>query len=295
MAHPLPRRRTPIESRDPRSDRPPRFLPALPDDTSQKRRRASQSSSSSTSSEPHHDDDNDSLGMLQVNDSQSSLSPSVSDSDTLQYTRSQQSFTCHFPQAPIQRIPPEVHLCILAKLTSTHDLYSCIQVSKLWARNAVALLWQRPNLNRPRNIDTVIKACQDPNKLFQYPELIRRVNLSTQGAAVGDDVPMALSQCERIERLTLTGCRSLSDNGLIPLLQGNKNLIALDVTLVDRLTDKTLLLVAENSRRLQGLSVAGCHDLTDASISALAKNCRLLKRVCVLCAIDTQAMLTLSS
>ncbi|EME48904.1 hypothetical protein DOTSEDRAFT_142386 [Dothistroma septosporum NZE10] len=238
---------------------------------------ASSSSSSSTSPERGIDDDNDSF-MLQVNDSQSSLgaelSPELSQTEAM---RREYEERCRI--SPVHRLPAELLISIFSRLTSPRDLQMCMLVSKEWARNSVGLLWHRPQMSKWDCIQSVVRSIRKSNKFFAYQELVKRLNMSTLATNVSDGTLEGMRDCKRIERLTLTNCCKLTDGSLQPLVNGNRSLLALDVTGLDQLTDRTMITVADNCLRLQGLNVTGCKKLTDASIVAVARNCRHLKRL----------------
>jgi len=241
-------------------------------------RRNSQSSSSSTSPERGVDDDNDSF-MLQANDSQSSLALSLSETGMVSEHLDQDAYERRCRNAPVYRLPAELLISIFSRLSSTRDLQSCLLVSKDWARNSVGLLWHRPSMNSWPNIHKVVRSVRKANKIFAYQDLVKRLNLSSLSSQVSDGTIGGMAPCKRIERLTLTACTKLTDASLTPLIDGNRSLVALDVTGIEGFTDKTLTVVAENCLRLQGLNVTGCRKLTDASLIPLAQNCRHLKRV----------------
>lgn len=90
---------------------------------------------------------------------------------------------------------------------------------------------------------------------------------------------MPLSVCKRVERLTLTHCTKLTDTGVMALVEGNRNILALDFAGLDSITDHTLLAVADNCPRLQGLNITACRQVTDKSLCAISENCKALKRV----------------
>lgn len=126
------------------------------------------------------DDDNDSL-MFQTNDSQSSLAPSISpDSDEDALRRAIEE-RCRV--SPISRLPAEVMIAIFAKLSSPVDLKHCMLVSREWARNSVGLLWHRPQTGKWASLKIVINIVRKVDSFFDYPSLIKRLNLS---ALVGD-------------------------------------------------------------------------------------------------------------
>lgn len=237
----------------------------------------SNSSSSSTSPERGVDDDYDSF-MLQSNESQSSLGMDISPDTSLDDSaRREYEERCRV--SPVQRLPAELLISIFSRLTNSRDLQSCMLVSKDWARNSVGLLWHRPAMNRWDSIHSVVMSIRKANKFFAYQDLVKRLNMSTLATQVSDGTLAGMTECKRIERLTLTNCSKLTDLSLQPLIDHNRALLALDVTSLDQLTDITMLTVADNCLRLQGLNVTGCKKLTDTSIAAIAKNCRHLKRL----------------
>ncbi|KAL5001505.1 hypothetical protein BDV10DRAFT_192121 [Aspergillus recurvatus] len=202
-------------------------------------------SSSSTSPERAADDDTD-FFTFQANDSQSSIgagnprdSHIQSDPETV--------------LPPIAYLPPEILISIFSKLGSPRDLLSCLL--------------------------KITAAVGEEDSFFLYSSLIKRLNLSALTEDVSDGTVVPFSQCNRIERLTLTNCRKLTDIGVSDLVVGSRHLQALDVSELRSLTDHTLFKVAENCNRLQGLNITGCAKVTDDSLIAISQNCRLLKRL----------------
>ncbi|PBP19288.1 F-box domain-containing protein [Diplocarpon rosae] len=142
------------------------------------------------------------------------------------------------------RLPAEVLIGIFSKLSSPQDLLSCLLVSKKWAKNSVDLLWHRPSS----------QSCSDGSVL-------------------------ALQQCNRIERLTLTGCKGLTDSGISGLLKDSKNLLALDISGVYQVTETSIYALAAHCHKLQGLNITGCTKISNQSMIAVAEACNYLKRL----------------
>ncbi|KAI9702211.1 MAG: SCF ubiquitin ligase complex subunit [Bogoriella megaspora] len=233
-------------------------------------------SSTSTSPERGPDDDNDSF-MLHPNDSQSSLGGSISRDISPDSVR-ELGERCR--RSPICRLPPELLIAIFTRLSANPaDLKSCLLVSKDWARNAVGLLWLRPQTDNWQSLHTVARSVRAVGGYFDYKDLIKRLNLSQLGTQASDGSLLPLSGCKRIERLTLTNCSKITDTSLAPLLDGNRNLLALDITGLDSITDRSMIKVAQYCHRLQGLNVSNCRKITDESLEAVAKNCRHVKRL----------------
>ncbi|KAF3491592.1 SCF E3 ubiquitin ligase complex F-box protein grrA [Arthroderma uncinatum] len=214
-------------------------------------------SSSSTSPERAIDEDND-FFMLEANDSQSSIG--VGNFRDLR-VNSRHERDRDTPLPPIYKLPPEILIAIFSRLSSPVDMLNCMKVSSNWAVNCVA------------------HSISDEDSYFPYYDLVKRLNLTTLKSKVNDGTVFSFVKCKRIERLTLTGCVNLTDKGISDLVEGNRQLQALDVSDLDALTDHSLNLVAGNCSRLQGLNITGCVNITDDSLVTLAQSCRQLKRL----------------
>jgi len=223
--------------------------------------------------------------MLQANDSVSSLAPSELDEELSDSLAQEIEERCRV--SPISRLPAELMIAIFSKLSSPKDLKECMLVSKEWARNSVGLLWHRPQTNNWGSLHIVVQSIRTVDSFFDYSNLVKRLNLSTLGNAVSDGTLLPFENCKRIERLTLTNCTKLTDLSIARLLNGNRSLLALDVTGLDCITDATMMEVADNCLRLQGLNVTNCRRISDESMEQVAKNCRHVKRVSSIRLIDS--------
>lgn len=238
-------------------------------------RRQSIASDSSDSTTPGGEfyDDGDSI-MYHPNDSQSSLGVSLEEME-LDST----DFEERCRVSPISRLPPEILIAVFSKMSSTADLRSCMLVSKVWARNSVDLLWHRPATHSWRNLHNIIHSVRNKNGYFVYHDLIKRLNLAQLTEQISDGTLQPLSDCKHIERLTLTGCSRLTDLSVAKLIEGNRNLLAVDVSGLNAITDRTLVAIANSCFRLQGLNITKCTKITDDSLVEIARNCRRMKRV----------------
>ncbi|CAG8486725.1 11771_t:CDS:2 [Dentiscutata erythropus] len=176
-------------------------------------------------------------------------------------------------------IPSELILQIFKYVTSTADLKSCILVCKSWCRCGVELLWHKPVFTNNSSLIKLLITLSRSTQTFQYSLLIRRLNFSFLGEDISDQILARLSSCERLERLTLGGCRRLTDVGLLKLLEKADGLVALDVSDIENLTDSVVELVGERCRRLQGLNVSMCRKISDKGIMVVASKCRSLRRI----------------
>lgn len=227
--------------------------------------------SSSTSPERAADDDTD-FFISQANDSQSSIGVANFRDSHVQSSRT-------VPVPPIGRLPPEILIAIFSKLALPKDMLACMQVCRSWAANCVGILWHRPSCNNWDNLKSVASSVGEPESLFAYADLIKRLNLSALTGDVSDGTVVPFAQCKRIERLTLTNCSKLTDKGVSDLVDGNRHLQALDVSDLQYLTDHTLYVVSRNCPRLQGLNITGCAKVTDDSLLVVSQNCRQIKRL----------------
>lgn len=181
---------------------------------------------------------------------------------------------------PVNRLPNEILISIFAKLSSPTDLYHCMLVSKRWARNSVDLLWHRPSCTNWKNHSSICQTLGLENPFFSYRDFIRRLNLAALADKVNDGSVQPLSVCTRVERLTLTNCRNLTDSGLIALVQNSPSLLALDISNDKNITEESINAIAEHCKRLQGLNISGCESVSNESMINLAQNCKYIKRVC---------------
>ncbi|CCC11215.1 hypothetical protein SMACR_03920 [Sordaria macrospora] len=242
---------------------------ANPESAQQQAQDDSQSTSSSSTPPPVDNEESD--FYLAANDSQSSLGvPNIED---MQVTDEE----CRI--APINRLPNELLIAIFVKLTTSSDILHVMLTCKSWARNAVEILWHRPACSSWERHTTICQTLSAPRPYFAYRHFIRRLNLSALAPELNDGSVESLEMCSRVERLTMTGCKRITDAGLLKLLQNNHGLLALDISGMEDITETSIYAVAEKCRRLQGLNVSNCTKVSVASLVELAQSCRFIKRL----------------
>ncbi|TQN71835.1 SCF E3 ubiquitin ligase complex F-box protein grrA [Colletotrichum shisoi] len=230
------------------------------------------SRSSSSTNSPLPADNEESDFFIAGNDSQSSLGvPNIEDMQV-------NDDPC---QPAVNRLPSEILISIFAKLNSTSDLFHCMLTCKRWAKNSVDLLWHRPACTNWGNHSSICQTLQLPTPFFAYRDFIKRLNLAATPLAdkISDGSVMPLAVCTRVERLTLTHCRNLTDQGLTKLVENSSSLLALDISGDANITDVSIMTIAEHCKRLQGLNISGCRLITNDSMIKLAENCRYIKRL----------------
>ncbi|CAM1502680.1 Fc.00g074560.m01.CDS01 [Cosmosporella sp. VM-42] len=227
------------------------------------------SRSSSSTNSPAPADNEESDFFLGANDSQSSLGvPNFQDMQVDDHC---------WP--PVNRLPNEILISIFSRLSSTSDLYHCMLVSKRWARNAVDLLWHRPACTNWKNHSSICQTLALDHPFFSYKDFIKRLNLAALADKVNDGSVLPLAVCTRVERLTLTNCRNLTDSGLTALVENSASLLALDISNDKMITEQSILAIAEHCKRLQGLNISGCDNISNDSMISLAEACKYIKRL----------------
>lgn len=206
------------------------------------------------------------------NDSESSLGvPNIQD---MQVT---DEYEC---LPPVQRLPNEILICIFSKLSASADLLCVMLTCKRWSRNAVDLLWHRPACTSWEKYERVCSTLSLEQPYYCYSDFVKRLNLAQLATQVSDGSVQPLAKCNRVERLTLTGCSQLADIGLIALVKNSSHLMALDISDDNEVTSESVKVIAEHCKRLQGLNISKCVKISSESLVLLAESCKYLKRVC---------------
>lgn len=181
--------------------------------------------------------------------------------------------------SPMTQLPAEILIHILKHLHSTRDLLNAVRVSRRWCECSVELLWHKPVFPKHETLKKMSRRLVTPNQTFTYARFIRRLNLSTLSSHVKDDILTTFASCDRLERLTLINCDSITDSVLSRVLPCFPNLVAVDLTGVINTTDEAIVGLAYAAKRLQGINLAGCSKVSDKGILAFAENCPMLRRV----------------
>lgn len=233
-------------------------------------RNPSDSRSTSSTSSPAPVDNEESDFFPAGNDSQSSLGvPNLQDMQVV-------DDEC---LPPINRLPNEILISIFAKLSQSSDILHVMLTCKRWARNSVDVLWHRPACTNWDKHASICQTLQVERPYFSYRDFIRRLNLAALADKVNDGSVMPLAVCTRVERLTLTNCKGLTDSGLIALVENSHHLSALDISGDEQITEASIYAIADNCPRLQGLNISNCTRIAPESMVQLAKRCRYIKRV----------------
>ncbi|KAH9482574.1 SCF E3 ubiquitin ligase complex F-box protein grrA [Psilocybe cubensis] len=181
--------------------------------------------------------------------------------------------------SPISTIPAEIMIQIFKHLHSSKDLYTALRVSRTWCQCSVELLWHKPSFPKYNTIHKMAALLQREKQTFTYALFIRRLNFLNHGAELSDELISMFARCDRLERLTLIGCKQISSEALCSILPKFSHLVAIDLTGVTNTSSEAIIGLASVATRLQGINLSGCENVTDSGIVALAKSCPLLRRV----------------
>jgi len=181
--------------------------------------------------------------------------------------------------SPVSHLPPEVLIHVLKHLHNFRDLHNALLVCRAWCECSVELLWHKPSFSKLATFVKMIDILSRGDQTFAYAHFIRRLNFLFLGPEITDTLFSRLAQCDRLERLTLVGCSSVSDEALARVLPHCSHLVAIDLTGVVSTSDKAIVGLATSARRLQGINLGGCKMVTDEGVMALATHCPLLRRV----------------
>ncbi|KAI8340186.1 hypothetical protein BC941DRAFT_338516, partial [Chlamydoabsidia padenii] len=187
-------------------------------------------------------------------------------------------------------IPSELIQNIFGFVGRPIDLLQCALTCKSWSYHALDLLWYKPYFAHPSSWDAFcqVLGASPSSWAFPYTSFIRRINLSSLSTQVTDSQLVQFKLCDRLERVTLLGCSSLTDQGLVGLLslKVGKHLTSMDLSDITNVTDTTILKIADTCPQLQGLNLSMCKDdrerctgVTDEGIINLAIKCRHLRRI----------------
>lgn len=231
--------------------------------------RDSRSSSSSSSPAPADNEESDFYPLNNDSDSSLGVVPNLQDMQVNDYECLSIATT----------LPSEILISIFSRLSSPADMHRCMLVSKRWARNIVEMLWHRPTCTTWEKHTKICQTLGLENPIFAYTDFIKRLNLSALAPSVSDGSVLPLAVCTRVERLTLSNCKDLTDAGLVPLLRNSQYLLALDISQDVKITEASMVAIAENCRRLQGLNVSSCKMISNESMIQLAESCKFIKRL----------------
>ncbi|PPQ77719.1 hypothetical protein CVT25_011154 [Psilocybe cyanescens] len=181
--------------------------------------------------------------------------------------------------SPISTIPAEIMIQIFKHLHSSKDLYTALRVSRTWCQCSVELLWHKPSFPKYDTIHKMAALLRKDNQTFTYSLFIRRLNFLNHGAELTDELIGVFARCDRLERLTLIGCKQITGEALARTLPKFSHLVAIDLTGVTNTSSDSIIGLSTVATRLQGINLSGCENVADSGIVALAKSCSLLRRV----------------
>ena len=186
------------------------------------------------------------------------------------------------PNGPITTLPLEILIHILRLLNNPTHLFNALLVCRTWCACSIEILWHRPSFPAATpyvKFAHILGGLYPNTPTFHYSSYVRRLNFSNIHNWISDPYFLPVAKCNRLERLTLTGCKNLSDSSLEFVLESCKNVLALDLSGITKMSDKTLKVISKNCKKLQGMNLTDCDGVTDEGVSELARGCKHLRRV----------------
>ncbi|KAI9609310.1 hypothetical protein H4Q26_007260 [Puccinia striiformis f. sp. tritici PST-130] len=198
------------------------------------------------------------------------------------------------------KLPHEILIQILRSLSSTSDLRRALLVCKAWCQCGIELLWHKPTFPSTSCLIKMLVSLASKTQTFPYIKFIRRLNFSGIADHMTDHILLRLVNCTRLERLTLSGCNAITDDSIIKILKNSKDLVALDLPIVnlspiitpvynhskilklkycEKITDAALITVATSCPLLLEVDLVGCRLITDASLWMLWKHSSHLREL----------------
>lgn len=112
-------------------------------------------------------------------------------------------------------------------------------------------------------------------ELFQLNKnYLEKVILTCQGAT--DEMLLYLNKCINLSSITAERCVGISDEGMIKLFEGNKQLQYISLIGCIKLTNISMQLISQSSK-LEYLNLVGLECVTDTEIFQIIKGCPKLK------------------
>ncbi|KAG5462935.1 MAG: hypothetical protein BJ554DRAFT_2768, partial [Olpidium bornovanus] len=143
--------------------------------------------------------------------------------------------------------------------------------------HTVRALWQKPNPTTPTQVFRLMRTLKHKPQTFAYASFVTKLSLSSLHEQLTDAMLKALTECYRLERLTLGGCRSLTPSSLV-YLGACRGLVSVDMSHVVETDDSVLVAFGEHCPKLSNVNFVGCVRITDRGLDALAKGCPLLRK-----------------
>ncbi|WVR03260.1 hypothetical protein IAU60_000251 [Kwoniella sp. DSM 27419] len=176
------------------------------------------------------------------------------------------------------RLPPEILGQILRFLPDNKSLLAASRVSRSWCLSAFPLLWYKPHLPAVYNLIDMVHVLSSPRPSLPYAQSVRRINVPHLHQYMSDELLLGLSSCTRAERLTLTGAKRLSAEGLVAVLGEMPELISTDLSGIVQADDEVAVALAETCSKIQAINFSDCLLLGDLGVQAFAKHSSGLRR-----------------
>lgn len=207
------------------------------------------------------------------------------------------------------KLPYDITAKVFDHLQS-HDLCQSTLVCKSWRQTLTPLLWRSPRFyhkldkqlsdkysapistmwsvtSGTRENAYIIYQTLDvadyrhgygsqlPFRYLQLGQFVRSLSFEYREQLVTDQTLADIAEhCPSLQHLSLSGCQSITDNGLSYLMRGKlrHSLRSINLSDCNSITDYGLALVSKLCARLHTISLDGCTRITDAGIIVLLKS-----------------------
>lgn len=179
-------------------------------------------------------------------------------------------------------LPDEVVCTIIqALLLDSATLHALMRTCRRLTTLTAPFLYRRPCPQGYQGLRRLLDVLSTPPSLLLLPYATypRRINLSEWASQVQDRDILGLRDCTRLQRITWTGCSSLTAPAIQSLLPSWPDLLTVDLSGVTCMDDPTLSLLARSCPQLQCLYLAHCDKLGEDAVLDLIISCPWLRRL----------------
>ena len=187
------------------------------------------------------------------------------------------------PPTSLMNLPNELFIQIYLYLTSSpSSLFNLAMTSHRCAMTALPILYSRPPLQCISQVDQWINTITTRQGYFNYANWVRRINFGLEGlkSSITDAECTAVGWCPKLEKISLSGCTFVTDEGVKKIAEGCLNLVGVDLSDNTLITNASLRHLSNSlGSRLITLNLSGCRQIKDDGIKEIAESCTYLRRL----------------
>ncbi|ORX94740.1 RNI-like protein [Basidiobolus meristosporus CBS 931.73] len=182
------------------------------------------------------------------------------------------------PALVIQDLPNEILVHIFQLFRSRNTHLSCLLVCRRWHDLCVEHVWHRLSFSSLTGFLQMSEVLRPP-----YSNYVRRINLSLLGGELaGEEAIAKLSLCNRVEKVSFGGCKSIPSPLVTQLVQQWPNLLSIDLSELV-LDNQCLLALSACCRQLQSLNISGSQNVEDEALLSFREHLGIKRLKCAGC------------